>query len=166
MPKQGSEICVHFKPAPGVLFGADGSGGAGGRSLEHNVLVLRVQPRGGISLLINAKTPGTVTRIAPAHMDFDYGEAFGSYSPEAYERLLLDAILGDFTLFIRNDEVDGSWRIIDSIEAAWAKRVPALGMYAAGTWGPAEAQAMMQAEGRDWDVMIDNSARELVIEEE
>jgi glucose-6-phosphate 1-dehydrogenase len=163
MPKQGSEICVHFKPAPGVLFGADG---AEGRSLQHNVLVLRVQPREGISLLINAKTPGTVTRIAPAHMDFDYDVAFGSYSPEAYERLLLDAILGDFTLFIRNDEVDGSWRIIDSIAAAWANGTPPLGFYPAGTWGPPEAQRMMHAEDRDWDVMIDNSARELVIEEE
>jgi len=134
--------------------------------LEHNVLVLRVQPREGISLLINAKTPGTVTRIAPAHMDFDYDVAFGSYSPEAYERLLLDAILGDYTLFIRNDEVDGSWRIVDSIEQAWAKGVPGLATYPAGTWGPAEAQRMMAAEGRDWDVMIDNSARELVIEDD
>src|SRR5947209_7240311 len=82
----GSEICIHFKPAPGVLFGAQQ------QNLQHNVLVLRVQPKEGISLLINAKTPGTVTRIAPAHMDFNYEVAFGSYSPEAYERLLLDAI--------------------------------------------------------------------------
>ncbi len=163
MPKAGSEICIHFKPAPGVLFGADG---ADRRSLQHNVLVLRVQPREGISLLINAKTPGTVTHIAPAHMDFDYDEAFGSYSPEAYERLLLDAILGDFTLFIRNDEVDGSWRIIDSIETAWAQGMPGLALYPAGTWGPAEAQRLLEAEGRQWDAMIDNSAQELALEEE
>ena len=104
MPKAGSEICIHFRPAPGVLFGAN-------RKLQPNVLVLRVQPREGISLQMNAKTPGNVTRIAPTHMDFNYNDSFGSYSPEAYERLLLDAILGDFrTLFIRMDEVEGSWQ--------------------------------------------------------
>ena len=118
MPRQGSEIHIHFRNVPGVLFGASD------HKLQHNVLALRVQPREGISLLMNAKTPGTVTRIAPAHMDFDYDVAFGSYSPEAYERLLLDAILGDFTLFIRNDEVEGAWRIIDSIEEVWAKGSP------------------------------------------
>src|SRR5207248_1023012 len=146
-----------FKPAPGVLFGSQ-------NNLAHNVLVLRIQPREGISLLINAKTPGNVTRIAPAHMDFDYGESFGSYSPEAYERLLLDAILGDFTLFIRDDEVEGAWRIIDSIEAGWAEGKPSLSFYPAGSWGPAEAQQLMEAESRQWDAMIDNSARELLIE--
>ena len=158
MPKQGSEICIHFRPAPGVLFGATDY------KLQHNVLVLRVQPHEGISLLINAKTPGTVTRIAPAHMDFNYDVAFGSYSPEAYERLLLDAILGDFTLFIRNDEVEGSWRIIDSIEAAWAAGQPPVSFYPAGSWGPPEAGNLMGREDRQWDAMIDDSARELAIE--
>src|SRR5204863_3265883 len=141
---------LHFKPAPGVLFGSQ-------NNLAHNVLVLRIQPREGISLLINAKTPGNVARIAPATMDFDYGEAFGSYSPEAYERLLLDAILGDFTLFIRNDEVEGSWRIIDSIERVWAGEggggggSPPISFYPAGTWGPPEAASMLSREGRAWD---------------
>jgi glucose-6-phosphate 1-dehydrogenase len=165
LPKSGSEICIHFQPAPGVLFGST-------NHLAHNVLVLRIQPREGISLLINAKTPGNITRIAPAHMDFDYDLAFGSYSPEAYERLLLDAILGDFTLFIRDDEVEGSWRIIDSIEAAWTGQGPVAGgqgqpplsFYPAGTWGPPEAQKLMAADGRQWDAMIDNSARELVLD--
>jgi glucose-6-phosphate 1-dehydrogenase len=158
MPKQGSEICIHFKPAPGVLFAADG------RALQNNVLVLRVQPKEGISLLINAKTPGTITRIAPAHMDFNYNDSFGSYSPEAYERLLLDAILGDFTLFIRNDEVEGSWRIIDSIENVWAAGAPPLSPYPSGTWGPPEAAALLARDHRLWDAMIDSSARELSIE--
>jgi glucose-6-phosphate 1-dehydrogenase len=161
LAKAGSEICIHFKPAPGVLFGATNDGK---RALQHNVLVLRVQPNEGISLLINAKTPGTVTRIAPAHMDFDYDVAFGSYSPEAYERLLLDAILGDFTLFIRNDEVEGSWRIIDSIEEGWAKNFPPLAFYPAGSSGPEEAQKLLADEGRQWDAMIANSAQELAIE--
>jgi glucose-6-phosphate 1-dehydrogenase len=158
MPKQGSEICIHFKPAPGVLFAAQE------KRVQNNVLVLRVQPQEGISLLINAKTPGTVTRIAPAHMDFNYNVAFGSYSPEAYERLLLDAVLGDPTLFIRNDEVEGSWRIIDSIESEWAKGSPPVGFYPAGSWGPAEANALLTREGRTWDAMIDSSAQELAIE--
>ncbi len=160
MAKAGSEICIHFKPAPGVLFGASDDG----KKLQHNVLVLRVQPHEGISLLINAKTPGTVTRIAPAHMDFDYDVAFGSYSPEAYERLLLDAILGDFTLFIRNDEVEGSWRIIDSIEDGWSKNFPPLSFYPAGSWGPQEAQNLLANEGRQWDAMIASSAQELKID--
>ena len=161
LPKQVSEISIHFKPAPGVLFGAEG-----GKSepLTHNILVLRVQPNEGISLLINAKTPGTVTRIAPAHMDFNYDVAFGSYSPEAYERLLLDAILGDPTLFIRNDEVEGAWRIIDSIETVWATGTPSISFYPAGTWGPAEANTLLGREERHWTGQTD--ARPLSLEEE
>ena len=158
LPKSGSEICIYFKPAPGVLFGAK-------EQLTRNVLVLRVQPREGISLLINAKPPGNITRIAPAHMNFDYDVAFGSYSPEAYERLLLDAILGDSTLFIRDDEVEGSWRIIDSIEAGWAGGKPPLAYYPAGSWGPYRALALMDSDDRQWDTMIDLSARELSLEE-
>ncbi len=160
MPKAGSEICIHFRPAPGVLFGAS-------RKLQPNVLVLRVQPREGISLQMNAKTPGTVTRIAPTHMDFNYNDSFGSYSPEAYERLLLDAILGDFTLFIRNDEVEGSWRIIDSIEAVWnqsGQGLPPLAFYPAGSWGPPEATALLARHDRVWDTMVDSSTGELKIE--
>ena len=124
------------------------------------------QPREGISLTINAKTPGTVTRIAPAQMDFNYDVAFGSYSPEAYERLLLDAILGDSTLFIRDDEVEGAWRIIDSIEAGWAAGVPAVSFYPGGTWGPAESTALLEREGRRWSGMIDQAAGGLAIEAE
>ncbi len=163
LPKQVSEISIHFKPAPGVLFGAEGSGG---RQLTDNILVLRVQPNEGISLLINAKTPGTVTRIAPAHMDFNYDVAFGSYSPEAYERLLLDAILGDSTLFIRDDEVEGAWRIIDSIEAGWAAKRPPLCFYPAGSWGPTEANALLEREHRHWSGTLDQSAAGLPLEAE
>ena len=158
LAKQGSEICIHFKPAPGVLFNTSA------RQVINNVLVLRVQPHEGISLLINAKTPGNVTRIAPAHMDFNYDVAFGSYSPEAYERLLLDAIIGDSTLFIRNDEVEVAWKIIDSIETTWQQGSPALSFYGPGTWGPREANGLVEREQRRWDAMIDTSARELGIE--
>ncbi len=159
MAKQGSEIVIHFKPAPGVLFGADG------RHLAHNILVLRVQPNEGMSLLINAKTPGTVTKIAPARLEFSYDVAFGSYSPEAYERLLLDAIHGDSTLFIRNDEVEGSWKIIDSIEQGWAAGNPALCFYPAGSWGPAESAKLLERDGHKWDVLSDAAARELAFDE-
>jgi glucose-6-phosphate 1-dehydrogenase len=99
-------------------------------------------------------------------MDFNYDVAFGSYSPEAYERLLLDAILGDSTLFIRDDEVEGAWRIIDSIEAGWAARTPALSFYPAGSWGPTEATALLERENRHWSGMIDQSAGGLAVEEE
>ena len=145
------------KPAPGVLFAADC------KKLNPNILVLRVQPKEGISLLMNAKTPGTVTRIASAQMDFTYDEAFGSYSPEAYERLLLDAILGDSTLFIRDDEVEGSWRIIDSIESVWAQGQPALSLYPAGSWGPEAAATLLQREGNTWDPLF-APTQELTIE--
>jgi len=158
LPKQGSAISIHFQHAPGVLFNVDCNTCAG------NVLVLRVQPREGISLMFNAKIPGNITRIAPAAMDFDYDVAFGSYSPEAYERLLLDAILGDSTLFTRRDEVEGSWAIIDSLEAAWAQNSPPLDSYRAGSWGPDSAHRLLERDGRAWDPMIDSSARELTIE--
>jgi glucose-6-phosphate 1-dehydrogenase len=159
MAKQGSEIVIHFKPAPGVLFGADG------RHLAHNMLVLRVQPNEGMSLLINAKTPGTVTKIAPARLEFSYDVAFGSYSPEAYERLLLDAIHGDSTLFIRNDEVEGSWKIIDSIEQGWAAGNPALCFYPAGSWGPVESAKLLERDGHKWDALSEAGVRELAFDE-
>lgn len=83
-------------------------------------------------------------------MEFQYEVAFGSYSPEAYERLLLDAILGDPTLFIRDDEVENAWKIIDSIEAGWAAGAPPITFYPAGTWGPPEADTLLTREGRAW----------------
>ena len=145
LKRQGSEVSIHFNSAPGILFNAPGG------NLARNILTLRIQPKEGISLLINAKRPGTVTRIAPAHMDFEYNEAFGSYSPEAYERLLLDAMLGDSTLFIRRDEVESAWSIIDRIEDAWAAGTPQLAKYEPGTWGPQAANELLARDGRTWD---------------
>ena len=145
MKMQGSEVNIHFNAAPGVLFNAPG------KVLARNVLTVRVQPHEGISLLMNVKRPGTVTQIAQAAMDFEYHEAFGSYSPEAYERLLLDAIVSDSTLFIRRDEVEGSWAIIDAIEEAWAANAVELALYAPGSWGPAQADTLLTRDGRDWD---------------
>jgi glucose-6-phosphate 1-dehydrogenase len=94
-------------------------------------------------------------------LEFSYDVAFGSYSPEAYERLLLDAIHGDSTLFIRNDEVEGSWKIIDSIEAGWAANSPPLSFYPAGTWGPPEAAKLLERDGHKWDALSDPTKREL-----
>lgn len=160
LAKTGSEICIHFKRAPGVLFNTEG------QSVGSNVLILRVQPHEGISLAMNVKTPGTVTRIAPTSMDFDYDSSFGSYSPEAYERLLLDAMLGDSTLFIRRDEVEESWRVIDSIENAWTSGAVPLSFYPAGSWGPEAADDMLERSGHSWDRLVLTSASELSLTDE
>src|SRR5882762_7748724 len=112
LPKSATEISIHFKKAPAVLFNKDLS--------DLNVLVIRIQPDEGISLRIHAKVPGTSFRIEPVKMDFHYGTSFGKASPEAYERLLLDAMSGDATLFARHDEVEEAWAFIDPIEEAWA----------------------------------------------
>ena len=144
LPKSGTEISVHFKKAPLVLFNKE--------STEHNVLVIRIQPDEGISLRMQAKMPGTSFRIEPVKMDFHYGTSFGKASPEAYERLLLDAMSGDATLFARRDEVEEAWAFIDPIENAWAatKDAPGLFFYPTGSWGPEEADDLLARDGRAW----------------
>ncbi|RYD73525.1 MAG: glucose-6-phosphate dehydrogenase, partial [Verrucomicrobiaceae bacterium] len=145
LPKHGAEIAVQFKNAPGVLFNeAEGLG--------PNVLVIRIQPDEGISLRMQSKRPGAQLRIETVKMDFHYGTSFGKASPEAYERLLLDAMSGDATLFARRDEVEQAWSFIDAIEHAWHQNPtpPALCEYAAGSWGPKEADDLLGRDGRDW----------------
>ena len=146
LPKGGTEIAVQFKSAPGVLFNKDAAQGG------PNVLVIRIQPDEGISLRIQAKRPGGAVRVEPVKMDFHYGTSFGKASPEAYERLLLDAMSGDATLFARRDEVEGAWRFIDLIEHAWHQtaKPPELCQYPAGSWGPAEADALLERDGHAW----------------
>ena len=158
MARQGSEIVIHFKSSPGVLFNAEEA-----CAVASNVLILRVQPQEGFALGVNAKTPGAVTRITQAQMEFNYDVAFGSYSPEAYERLLLDAMLGDSTLFIRRDEVEGAWSIIDNIEESWARGAPPLAFYPAGSWGPSEANKLMEADGRTWDPLSGKAAQAIPV---
>ena len=133
LPKKVTEISVHFKKAPNVLFNANPS-----ESDAGNVLVIRIQPDEGISLRILSKLPGTSLRLEPVKLDFHYSTSFGKGSPEAYERLLLDAMAGDATLFARRDEVEEAWKFIDHIERAWhqSKTPPAMAEYIAGTWGP------------------------------
>ncbi|MDQ3199418.1 MAG: glucose-6-phosphate dehydrogenase [Verrucomicrobiota bacterium] len=146
LPKSGTEISVHFKQAPQVLFNRES------QSIDQNVLVIRIQPDEGISLRMQAKVPGTSFRIESVKMDFHYGTSFGKASPEAYERLLLDAMAGDATLFARRDEVEQAWAFIDTIEEAWAakKGAPKLCTYPAGSWGPEEADELLARDGRSW----------------
>jgi glucose-6-phosphate 1-dehydrogenase len=151
LKRKGSEINIHFNRAPGVLFNKPQ------RGTGANVLTLRIQPRESIGLQINAKRPGTATAVTPVQMDFEYHEAFGSYSPEAYERLLLDAILNDSTLFIRRDEVESAWQIIDRIEETWATGKPPLKFYSPGSWGPDEAEQLLRGSGRSWDELPQES---------
>jgi glucose-6-phosphate 1-dehydrogenase len=115
------------------------------------VLVIRIQPDEGISLRMMAKIPGTSLRIEPVKMDFHYGTSFGKASPEAYERLLLDAMSGDATLFARRDEVEEAWAFIDTIENTWSgKDAPPLTFYPAGSWGPEKADELLARDGRAW----------------
>ena len=146
LPKSGTEISVHFKKAPQVLFNRES------QAFEQNVLVIRIQPDEGISLRMQAKVPGTSFRIESVKMDFHYGTSFGKASPEAYERLLLDAMAGDATLFARRDEVEQAWAFVDTIEEAWAEKenAPKLCTYPAGSWGPEEADELMARDGRSW----------------
>ncbi|MEY2545946.1 MAG: glucose-6-phosphate 1-dehydrogenase [Verrucomicrobiota bacterium] len=146
LPKSATEISVHFKKAPAVLFNKEAI------TLDQNVLVVRIQPDEGISLRMQAKIPGTSLRIEPVKMDFHYGTSFGKASPEAYERLLLDAMSGDATLFARRDEVEEAWAFVDSIEEAWhaKKGAPELYFYPAGSWGPDEADELLARDGRAW----------------
>jgi glucose-6-phosphate 1-dehydrogenase len=149
LPKAGTEIGIHFKNAPGVLFNRDLGGVRDG---SQNVLVIRIQPDEGVSLRMQSKVPGASVRIQPVKMDFRYGTSFGKASPEAYERLLLDAMAGDATLFARRDEVEEAWRFIDHIEEGWHSGAHQSGLfsYPAGSWGPTEADHLIENDGRAW----------------
>jgi glucose-6-phosphate 1-dehydrogenase len=123
---------------PHLGFSQDGSLG-----VRPNQLVLTLQPNEGVSLSLAAKIPGTRMRIRPVHMEFLYGTTFLSQSPEAYERLIMDAMRGEATLFTRNDEVEAQWRIIDPILQAWQAGDDPLAHYPAGSSGPVEADALL-----------------------
>jgi glucose-6-phosphate 1-dehydrogenase len=144
LARKVTEIAVQLKPIPHLAFQSKGSVG-----VQPNQLILTVQPNEGVSLSLGAKIPGSTMRIRPVNMEFLYGSAFMSQSPEAYERLIMDAMRGDATLFTRNDEVDAQWSIIDPVLQAWhgADDRP-LPTYEAGTAGPAEADALIAP--REW----------------
>jgi glucose-6-phosphate 1-dehydrogenase len=121
-------------------------------TLGANHLVVRVQPDEGVTLRFGSKVPGTTMEVRDVAMDFQYGEAFTEASPEAYERLLLDVLLGDASLFPRNEEVEESWRVIDPIEEFWAEQAAGAQphLYRAGEWGPRAAEEMLARDGRVW----------------
>jgi len=146
MPARITEISIHFKAVPRVLFGALACG-----PLPPNVLALRIQPNEGISIQFEVKVPGRAMGIEPYQLDFGYADAFGRGPPEAYERLLLDAALGDSTLFTRGDEVEAAWTFLEPVlRACAASAARPLPSYPAGTWGPREADALIEAGGRRW----------------
>ena len=146
LARKVTEIAVMFKPVPTLAFGGNGSVGA-----QPNQIVMTMQPNEGVSISLGAKIPGSRMRIRPVNMEFNYGTTFMSQSPEAYERLIMDAMRGDATLFTRNDEVLGQWAIIDPIIQAWgADGGDALATYAAGSAGPEEAARLLGDAGRHW----------------
>jgi glucose-6-phosphate 1-dehydrogenase len=144
LARKVTEIAVSLKPVPHLAFEQAGSVG-----VQPNQIVMTMQPNEGVSLSLGAKIPGTRMRIRPVNMEFLYGTAFMSQSPEAYERLLMDATRGDATLFTRDDEVEAQWRIIDPILEAWSRNPGPLPQYPAGSGGPEEADAIMR-EGHHW----------------
>jgi len=144
LSRKVTEIAIILKPVPHLAFESAGSVG-----VQPNQIVLTMQPNEGVSISLAAKIPGTRMRIRPVNMEFLYGTAFLSQSPEAYERLILDAMRGDATLFTRDDEVEAQWRIIDPILEEWGTGEPPLAEYAAGTAGPEEADKLLEP-GHRW----------------
>ncbi|HVT74717.1 MAG TPA: glucose-6-phosphate dehydrogenase [Lacunisphaera sp.] len=146
LARRVSEIAVRFKRAPGNIFAESDR-----FNLAPNTLAFQIQPDEGLSLVLNAKVPGLETRTQPVKMNFRYATTFGSNTPEAYERLVLDAMIGDGTLFIRGDETERSWQLITPILEHWAAQGrQGMDSYPAGSWGPASSAALLAANGHLW----------------
>lgn len=145
LPKRATEIAIQFKSAPHLPFVDTPV-----ESIAPNLLTLRIQPDEGASLKFVAKVPGPHVDLRTVSMDFAYGQSFLRASPEAYERLLLDALVGDSTLFARWDEVEAAWEIVDDVLAAWSARGGDFPNYAAGSWGPDAADDLLARDGRRW----------------
>jgi glucose-6-phosphate 1-dehydrogenase len=144
LQKRVTEIAIYFKEVPHTLFTDTDA------PLEPNVLVIRIQPNEGITLRFGAKLPGQKMRIRWVNMDFRYGSSFGVKPPEAYERLLLDCMLGDSTLYARRDMVERGWEIVTPILEAWKKPAPDFPNYEAGSWSPKSAFELIERDGREW----------------
>jgi glucose-6-phosphate 1-dehydrogenase len=145
LPKRSTEIAIQFKQIPLSLFGRNAG------TIEPNLLALNIQPDEGISLRFGSKLPGSTVQVRPVSMDFRYGTSFGVPAPEAYERLILDCMLGEAALFTRNDEVDAAWTFINRILDSWQRSpVKSLPGYPAGNWGPQEAHNFIERDGRRW----------------
>ncbi|MBK6765583.1 MAG: glucose-6-phosphate dehydrogenase [bacterium] len=146
MPKRVTEVAIVFRKVPHMVFAQSPVD-----RLEQNVLAIRIQPNEGISLKFEAKLPGHALHVRPVEMDFRYGSSFGGRLSDAYERLLLDAMIGDQTLFARRDSVEEGWRIVQPVLNAWAHDAnDALPQYVAGSWGPSEADVLLAARNHRW----------------
>jgi glucose-6-phosphate 1-dehydrogenase len=146
MPKKVSEIAIQFRQVPHLLFQS------AAKQVSPNVLTLRIQPNEGVSLKFEAKMPGPELRSRSVEMDFGYGKTFGIEGSDAYDRLLLDCMLGDQTLFTRGDEVEAAWRVVTPALTAWEMPTDpsTIPQYEAGSWGPAEADLLLNRDGRQW----------------
>jgi len=145
--KRVTEVTIVFKQPPLHLFKGSASCST---AIEPNVISMRIQPDEGIALRFGAKVPGPTTNVAPVNMDFSYADAFGKSSANGYERLLLDAMLGDATLFAHRDGVEATWALFTPILEAWAKQKLEFPNYDAGTWGPDSSTALIESDGREW----------------
>jgi glucose-6-phosphate 1-dehydrogenase len=144
LAKRVTEISIQFNEAPLHIFDQDGA------ESEPNLLIVRIQPEEGISLKFRSKRPGSGMMLRPVSMDFNYGSSFGERSPSAYETLLLDAIVGDATLYTRQDMVEASWSVVEPIQNYWRANPAEFPNYPAGTWGPAASDAMLARRGHVW----------------
>jgi glucose-6-phosphate 1-dehydrogenase len=146
LAKRASEIAIRLKNVPAPLFGE-------GDGIHPNVISINIQPDEGVALLFEAKTPGLDYRIQPVRMEFKYGTGFGASVPEAYERLILDALSGDQSLYTRADGLDATWEICDPLLRAWQSGEPPLFTYRPGIWGPREADDLILRDGRKWRML-------------
>ena len=144
LPKRVTEIAIQFNRAPLAIFDSEGD------ALSPNLLILRIQPEEGISLKFLSKRPGAGMQLRPVSMDFNYGSSFGERSPSAYETLLLDALIGDATLYTRQDMVEASWAVVEPIQNLWRETHFDFPNYPAGMWGPAAADEMLAQRGHAW----------------
>jgi len=146
MARRVSEIAIQFKTPPGILFSSSHS-----LNLASNTMVIQIQPDEGVSLVMNSKVPGLETRTQPVRMNFRYRTTYGSNTPEAYERLILDAMIGDSTLFIRGDETEASWKIITPILDFWKQSgTEGMAEYQSGSWGPLESDQLLWTNEHQW----------------
>ncbi len=145
LPTRVTEVVVQLKEVPDVLFARMSCA-----RVTPNRLTIRVQPNEGVDILMSAKDPGQGMDVKPVRMHFDYAEAFGKEIPEAYERLLLNAMLGDASLFARDDEVEAAWKLITPILETWSGDTVELEKYAGGSWGPESSQRLMEVDGKQW----------------
>jgi glucose-6-phosphate 1-dehydrogenase len=146
MARRASEIAIQFKRPPGILFSEGDK-----YNVAANTMVISIQPDEGVTIVMNSKIPGLETRTQPVKMHFRYSTTFGSNTPEAYERLILDAMVGDSTLFIRGDETEASWKLVTPVLDHWeANGENGLKEYAAGSWGPLESERLLWESGHQW----------------